>query len=267
MSSPMVAGAIALLFEHDPTLTQDKIVGLLQAGAHPFRGAAPYDDQSGPGELDVKGALDALAQSEDGALLLPDAKASWLTLSAQYVAADGSTPVTAIIELRTADGAHRADLFDPRRLEAIVEIDGARQPPPTLVRRAPGVWFFTVRPEAGHGGSTMTFGATFDGVAIAKSKSIPIAADVWRAEYASQAKGGGCAVASTVGERNDPGMFALILATRSRSVRDARASRRNYSRKNRSSQRASRSHDSAGPTGANARRGCYVFGSTEASLR
>ncbi len=227
MSSPMVAGAIALLFEHDPTLTQDKIVGLLQAGAHPFRGAAPYDDQSGPGELDVKGALDALAQSEDGTLLLPDAKASWLTLSAQYVAADGSTPVTAIIELRTADGAHRADLFDPRRLEVIVEIDGARQPPPTLVRRAPGVWFFTVQPDSGHGGSTMTFGATFDGVAIAKSKSIPIAADVWRAEYATQAKGGGCAVASTVGERNDPGTFALILASTF-----ALRSRRSRSRRN-----------------------------------
>jgi len=213
MSSPMVAGTIAILFEHDPTLTQDKILGLLQAGAHPFRGAAPYDDQSGPGELDVKGALDALLQSQDGTLLLPDPKASWLTLSAEFVAADGSTPVTAIIELRTTDGAHRADLFDPRRLQPIVEIDGARQPPPTLIRRAPGVWFFTVQPAAGHGGSTMTFGATFDGVPITTSKSIPIAADVWRAEYATQAKGGGCAVARGAGEREDQGGFAVILAT------------------------------------------------------
>ena len=63
MASPMVAGAIALLFARDPTLTQDKLVGLLQAGAHPMRGYAPFDDQNGPGELDVAGAFDALEQS------------------------------------------------------------------------------------------------------------------------------------------------------------------------------------------------------------
>ncbi|MEO6574728.1 MAG: S8 family serine peptidase, partial [Polyangiaceae bacterium] len=49
MSAPMVAGAVALLFQRDPTLTQDKIVALLQAGAHPFRGSAPFEDQGGPG--------------------------------------------------------------------------------------------------------------------------------------------------------------------------------------------------------------------------
>ena len=64
MSAPMVAGTIALLFQKDPTLTQDKIVGLLQAGAHDFRGPHPFDDQSGPGELDVLGTLDALEQIE-----------------------------------------------------------------------------------------------------------------------------------------------------------------------------------------------------------
>jgi hypothetical protein len=226
MSAPMVAGTIALLLEHDPTLTQDKIVGLLQAGAHPFRGSAPFDDQSGPGELDVKGALDALLQSQDGALLLPDPKASWLTLSAEYVAADGSTPVTAIIELRTADGARRADLFDPRRLQPILEMDGVRQPPPTLIRRAPGVWFFTAQPPAGRGGSTMTFGATFDDLPITTSKTIPIAADVWRAEYPTQVKGGCAVTGSSGGERGDRGIFALFVAalvalrrTRSRSRR------------------------------------------------
>jgi subtilisin family serine protease len=211
MSSPMVAGTIAILFEHDPTLTQDKILGLLQAGAHPFRGSAPFDDQSGPGELDVKGALDALAQSQAGELLLPDIPSSWVTLSADYVAADGSTPVTTIIELRTTDGAHRADLFDPQRLQPIYAINGAPQPPPTMVRRAPGVWFFTVQPDAGHGGSTMTLGATFDGVPIGTPRSLPIAVDVWRSEYSSQAKGG-CAVAPGVGERDDRVSFVALFA-------------------------------------------------------
>ena len=40
---------------------------------------------------------------------------SWITLGASFAAADGSTPVTAIIELRTSDGQHRADLFEADR--------------------------------------------------------------------------------------------------------------------------------------------------------
>ena len=194
MSAPMVTGAIALLFERDPTLTQDKIVGLLQAGAHPFRGAHPFDDQAGPGELDVVGALDALDQSWNPAEVLPDPGSSWITLSASYLAADGSTPVTAVVELRTAASpARRADLFDVTRLRPVVEIDGVPQPLPTLYRRAPGVWFFTVAPNAGRGGSAITLGATFDGEPIVLPKTIPIATDVWSGEYATTAKGG-CAL-------------------------------------------------------------------------
>ena len=190
MSAPLVAGAIGLLFERDPTLTQDKLVGLLQAGAHPFRGPHPFDDQSGPGELDVLGSLDALEQTWNPAEILPGPGASWITLSASYFAADGSTPLTAVVELRTARLGRRADLFDPRRLQPVVRIDDALQPPPTLVRRAPGVWTFTVPPASGRGGSTMTLGATFDGEPIVVPKSIPIATDVWSGEYATTATGG-----------------------------------------------------------------------------
>jgi hypothetical protein len=206
MSSPMVAGAIALLFERDPTLTQDRIVGLLQAGEHKFRGAAPFEDQSGPGELDVMGALDALDQTSDPSLLLPDPSQSWLTLSADYAAADGSTPVTAILELRTTGDAHRADLFDPRRLQPVVRIAGALQPPPTIVRSAPGVWFYSFTPPRGLGGSSVTFGATFDGQPIVTSKTIPIAVDIWRAEYPSSVKGG-CAIGPSAS--GPPGVFSL----------------------------------------------------------
>ena len=51
---------------------------------------------------DALASLDALAQMKDPALYLPSAAQSWLTLSSDYVAADGSTPMTAIVELRTA---------------------------------------------------------------------------------------------------------------------------------------------------------------------
>ena len=217
MSAPMVAGAIALLFERDPTLTQDRIVGLLQAGAHPFRGRHPFDDQSGPGELDVLGALDALEQASDPALILPDPGSSWITLSASYLAADGSTPLTAIVELRTAQSGRRADLFDPERLRPVVSVEGVANPlaaPVTLVRRAPGVWSFGVTPVAGLGGRAITLGATFDGEPVVVPKVIPIASDVWSSEYATTANGGatGCAIARSPSPLNDDGGNVACLA-------------------------------------------------------
>ncbi len=217
MSAPLVAGAVALLFERDPTLTQDALVGLLQAGAHPFRGRHPFDDQSGPGELDVVGTLDALDQTWDPSEVLPDPGSSWLTLSAGYLAADGSTPLTAILELRTLGGAHRADLFDRTRLRPVVSIDGEAQSLPTLVRRAPGVWTFTIASGAGLGGSSITLGATFDGEAVVVPKTVPIATDVWSSEYAATASGG-CAIGAP-----RPGL--LLNRIRVASDRDAGSSR------------------------------------------
>ena len=159
MSSPVVAGVVALLLQKDPTLTQDKILALLQAGAHRFRGAAPFDDQSGPGEVDATGALDALDQMKNPELQLPAADQSWLTLSSDYVPADGSTAVTAIVELRTVDAKHRADFFDKQRLLPVLLVDGMPfEATPEIIRRGPGVWFFVWKPPPGLGGSRATFG-------------------------------------------------------------------------------------------------------------
>ena len=196
MSAPMVAGAVALLFQKDPTLTQDKIVALLQAGAHAFRGASPFADQGGPGELDVLGSLDALEQMSTPALYLPSADKSWLTLSADFAAADGSTPLTVILELRTADGAHRADMLGDR-LQPFVRVNGTQNAAPPLVRRGPGVWSFAVTPAPGLGGSALTVGATFDGAEIVRPRTVPIAVDIWSSEYAAHASGAGCSVGAS----------------------------------------------------------------------
>jgi len=196
MSSPMVAGAVALLFQRDPTLTQDKVTTLIQAGAHHFRPASGvrYEDQGGPGELDVVGALDALEQMKNPTLALPSVQTSWLSLSADYAAADGSTPLTAIVELRTADGQHRADLFDAARLQPRVEIQGENFPTTaSMVKRGPGLWSYTLTMPSGHGGSNVLLGATFDGADIVAPKVVPVSADLWVAHYPSSAKGG-CAI-------------------------------------------------------------------------
>jgi subtilisin family serine protease len=211
MSSPVVAGVIALLFQQDPTLTQDQIVGLLQAGAHRYRASTPFDDYGGPGEVDVIGALDALNQMKVPALHLPSLDQSWIALSSDWVAADASTPLTAVVELRTADGAHRGDLFDANRLQARVLIDGEEvSPPPTMVRRAPGVWFYSFTPRKGLGGSKATFGATFDGAPIVAPKTLPVAPDRWTALYPSHAMGSGCDVGRSNSGPASTGIFGVF---------------------------------------------------------
>ncbi len=223
MSAPVVAGVVALLLQKDPTLTQDKILALLQAGAHRFRGNAPFFDQAGPGEVDAAGALDALDQMSHPELQLAAAAQSWLTLSSDYVPADGSTNVTAIVELRTTDAKHRADFFDKNRLSPTLHVDGSPfDTTPTIVRRGPGVWFFTWRPPPGLGGSSATFGATFDGVPIVEPKTVPIAVDGWSAGYPSHAKGNACTMHETAPTSPSPfaaiGAFGLAAAWRRRRV-------------------------------------------------
>lgn len=212
MSSPIVAGVVALLFQNDPTLTQDKIAALLQAGAHPFRGPAPYDDQSGPGEVDVLGSLDALERSKSPAAFLPSAEKSWIALSSSYVPADGSRAVTAIVELRTDDGEHRADMFDTQRLAADVRVDGVSKTTGAITRKAPGLYTYTFRVgEEGLGLSNATLGATFDGAPIVAPRTIPVATDGWNAGYPSQFTGGCGTVAR---DRTDlAGASVLTLAT------------------------------------------------------
>lgn len=225
MSAPQAAATAALLFQRDPTLTQDKIVGLLQAGAHHFRGLDPFEDQGGPGEIDVRGSLDALDQLQDPLLALPSKATSWITLSADELAADGSTPLTAIVELRTGDGAHRADYFDGTRLQAAVDLDGAKltQQPP-IQRRAPGVWFFTVTPPPGLGGHSVTLGATFDGVAIVTPKTVPIATETWTANYGASAAGsGGCDVHGRGGTGEGWAVGLLLAAANLRRRRRSRS--------------------------------------------
>jgi hypothetical protein len=214
-SAPLVTGAVAVLFERDPTLTQDDVVAALQGGAHRLRGAAPFfdDDQSGPGELDVVGALAAVDRLRDPELALPSRSESWMTFGADTYLADGSTPLAVIVELRTARVGDAqplpADGF-AGRVGAYVLVDGAPYGQAPVQRTAPGVWVATVELPPGLGGSTLTVGATLDGVDIVDRRSVPIAADVWSAEYAPSVRGGCSVVAASA--RGPEGALALAVA-------------------------------------------------------
>ncbi len=211
MSSPIVAGVAALLLQRDPTLTQDKVSTLLQAGAHRFRGPAPFEDQNGPGEVDALGALDALERSKDPRAFLPSLATSWMALSSDYVPADGSRDITAILELRSADGQGRADVFDTQRLAGVVRVEGAELPVGPVLRRGPGLYTFVFRlGRQGLGMKNATFGATFDGAPIVASHTLPIATDAWNAHYPSRFSGG---CASSPGGASDGGWLGLGIAT------------------------------------------------------
>jgi hypothetical protein len=211
MSAPMVTGGIALMLERDPTLTETQLVPILQGGAHYFRsGFVEFEDQGGPGELDIVGSFQVMDRMSDPRSTLPgpcesgasgsEPKCeSWITLSTDYVLADGSTPTVAIIELRTAEG-QLADLFQPSRLQPTVTVAGtALVPKPSLVRRGPGVWSYSVTSPVAFGGMSMTFGATFDGAPIVAPHALAIATDPWTATYPSRAAGSGCSAAGSRG--------------------------------------------------------------------
>jgi hypothetical protein len=215
-SSPIVAGAVAAMMEHDPTLTQDAVMAALQGGAHPLRGPAPFEDQQGPGEVDVLGAVEAVDRLRDPRLALPLRRASWMTLGGDEYLADGSTPLQAIVELRAAGTGSPlppADGFGAGRLSSYALVNGSpmQGAVTSLDRRGPGVWVVTLMLPAGLGGSLLTVGTTFDGEDIVEPRSIPIATDAWSAEYPPSV-GGGCAVGQGRGERRSGVAIAVTLA-------------------------------------------------------
>ncbi len=222
MSSPMVAGVIALLLQRDGTLTQDVIRALLQAGAHRVRGPAPFWDQSGPGELDAMGALEAYDEmtSAPASETLPNADQSWISLSEDFALSDGSTPLTVTLELRSTPDL-RASMFDISRLQAVALL-GNQPLPATIVRGVvPGLFTFVVTTPPGHANETLTLGATFDGNPIVQYATIPVALDSWTAGYPPYAQGG-CnashAKKATTGDALPLLLGLALLAVRRRSL-------------------------------------------------
>ncbi len=187
MSAPVVSGAIALLFQRDPTLTQDAARAILQAGARTLQGTVIDARQIGPGALDLEGALSIATAGDSPALRTPTSH-SWLTLSASHAHPDPHWLVTGFIDLRDDQG-NFADGFAPLRLRlsaapAVLDED--------LTRVAPGFYRFAVSAPADSGGQKMHVAITFDEQVIA-SGELPIAADLAIASGDISAAGG-CAV-------------------------------------------------------------------------
>ncbi len=203
MSSPIVAGAIALLLERDPTLTQDGARALLQAGARTLQGIIIDPRQIGPGALDLEGAL-AVATAGDSPALRSPSDQSWLTLSASFAHPDPNWPVNGYLDLRD-DAGQLADGFDPSRLRLATQTADVQEP---LTRVAPGFYRFAVTAPADSGGQTLGLQVFFDRQLIAE-KQLPIAVDRWLATDGVSARGG-CALPRAPAENGASGAFSAL---------------------------------------------------------
>ena len=210
MSSPFVAGAIALLFQRDPTLTQEGARDALQAGARALSdddGSGFRDFSKGAGILDVEGAIAALDRKEHA----PKATTMQLRLGGNYLASDGRMPMYGLVIARDAQGRPADVDGDPN-----ITVDGAQ-----LVSKSKhattGLYRFALgTPTLGYGHATVF--VTGNGLAPIE-RDVPIGADRWDARE-GLAVGGGCGIdRQNSGDRAFVALAILGLVTRLRRSR------------------------------------------------
>ncbi len=213
MSAPHVAGAVALLFEKDPTLTQARVRDILQAGAQYPTGSVPSQTQLGPGALDLVGAERVMLETA-GQATSPDMAQSWYVLSSAYARPDASWPVVGYVELRDI---HRAPVLGLDGTDLHLSVDNGVVVE-NLTRVGEGMWRFGVAGAPGHGGEVMLVDVKYKGTSLCSEpdagacgpRELPIGLDAWSAVGGVGAEGGWtCGVGPSRPVRR--GDFAWIL--------------------------------------------------------
>jgi subtilisin family serine protease len=230
MAAPIITGAVALLFEQDPTLTAKQALTLLQAGARRPQGLVSYQAQLGAGALDLPGTLDVERAQATPVVREPAAKNSFLSLGASYAHPDPSWTVPALLKVRDADG-HAADGFDAKKLAVDVT---SGQVVGDVSRAAPGLYRLAVSAARDTGGAMLGVTVRYGGHVLA-AESIPIAVDVSTARGGFSARGG-CAVAPT-DDASPTSLYTAALALivwRGRRYSRAARTARNPDRRDRS---------------------------------
>lgn len=180
MAAPLVAGAVALLFERDPTLSQERVAALLHAGAR----RSPDGSRSGAGQLDVEQSFRALASSKAGRRV--SQAQSWLSFAQSFARPGATDPLRALVHLRDDEGNVK-----PVAAEAIaVEIqNGSLESAP--VQHAPGLYELAIRVEPGQAGDRLGVQVWVDRARL--EARLPIAVDSGALARGASVRGG-CAV-------------------------------------------------------------------------
>lgn len=135
MAAPMVSGAMALLLEREPSLTQPELVGLLQSGSAPLASAAQLPSREGGGVIDLERSIEALGAELRAETDQPDAGRSRLRWARPRAFSDSDRAITVLAQLRDAAGA----VFDAEVSRLALRLERGIQREP-LTRRAAGLY-------------------------------------------------------------------------------------------------------------------------------
>jgi MYXO-CTERM domain-containing protein len=158
MASPIVSGAVALLLERNPALTQPEILLALQAGGDVAK-LRQSPSQVGAGLLNIENsllALDGLASAEPVSV-----RYSWLGLANSFVRPDSNWPIEGIVHLRDVEN-HAVDV-PVSRLELRVVHGSIKK---DLTRLAPGYFRFVVAGAERSAGETFQVELLLDGESL-----------------------------------------------------------------------------------------------------
>lgn len=200
MAAPLVSGAVALLFEQDPRLTQDELLALLQAGT--TDNALP-SSQGGAGLLNVHTTLSLLLrQTEPRAAPQPSTKHSRISFANTYARPGAEQPLQAFVHLRDAN-----DLpADVEERELSVSVDHGTG---TLTRRGPGFYALELFASRGTGGERLGVAVLHGQHPLLKGWR-PIAVDAHAAEATVSVRGGCLVVANA--ERHSHRWWHVLVA-------------------------------------------------------
>lgn len=196
MAAPIVAGAAALLFEQDPSLTHLEVQALLQAGAQRLEptseiaGEPPSATQLGAGVLDIEASARVLWMSEQELTTgEPSARTSRVSLSDDLARPDESWELSGLVHLRDDDNLPTT--VESERMSLAVEHGRVVAP---LSERAPGLYGFSVAAGNDSGGRLFRVSVTLDGQVLASAER-PVSVDTGSAAGGLSLRGA-CALSS-----------------------------------------------------------------------
>jgi len=207
MSAPLVAGAVALLLERNPKLTQPEIRALLIAGARQPTGNIAIAQQAGPGILDAQQMLRAQGFPADTSPLAPSREQSWFSFSSSFVRPSGRSRLALTAHLKDAKGAILR--VAPEDISLNVTPGALVEP---LSELGPGVWQAAVAADPKTAAETLHVNLHVRGNLLL-SATLPIAVDYEASQHPLTAKGGCSLTSLNLRPREGTPISALGLAS------------------------------------------------------